>query len=258
MKNSIIILTIAFKCLTCLAENPMKQGDYWYENRAMGSKGTAASPIAIEKAIMYYEVAIRSSATEELAVKLLRSYYFMGSFVPMSKDAQKDLFSKGKSFGEKMVGKFPQSAALKYWLAAQYGKWAKAYGPFNAAKEGIADKIHKLARDVVRTDPMYNDAGGYELLGLTHFYSPYIPFFLTWPDNDEALINLRKAAIQSPTIGNLYCYAMALDKDGKDEEAIRILKQVVKKTPNANKLVEDRNGLAKSIALLNELIKKKS
>ena len=39
---------------------------------------------------------------------------------------------------------------------------------------------------IIELDPDYKDGGGYFMLGVVHLRTPYVPFFLSWPDKDEA------------------------------------------------------------------------
>ena len=225
-------------------------GEQWYDKRAEGANGAAASPDPINKAIAYYESAYSQSSTESSAVSLLRCYYFKGSFVPMTIDEQKTLFSKGTTMGEEALKRFPKSAGVRYWLAALWGKWAKVYGAVPAAKQGVADRIRTLSESLIRLDPNYNEAGGYLILGMVHLHTPYIPFFLTWSSDKTALENIRKAAQLAPTISNNLCLANALIKAGNDSEALVLLKKIRQMQPRAEKLVEDRNGLKQAAELI--------
>ena len=253
MKTSTIIIAAVFTATlsqTVKAVSYEALGKQWYEKRAEGADGTSAKPEPINKAIAYYEKAFEQSATEENAAGLLRCYYFKGSFVTMTTDEQKAIFTKGKNLGETAAKQFPSSAPVKYWLAAHYGKWAKTSGVISAAKEGVADKIKKLSEEIIKLDTNYNDAGGYEILGLVHLYSPNIPFVITWPSNKSALENLKKAVQLAPTIANSFCFAQALEKAGKKELAISILKKISVMQPRQDKLIEDKNGLKQAAELL--------
>lgn len=246
-------LPIFLTCATLSATNSNmleSQGHEWYERRAEGAVGAQAHPEPISKAIALFEKSVEMSPSESNVISLLRSYYFKGSFVPMSNEEQKAIFSKGKNLGENMLKKFSRSAGVRYWLAAHWGKWAKTYGAIAAAREGAADRIKELSESVIQLDPSYNEAGGFEILGLVHFYSPRIPFLLSWPSSQTALENLRKAAQEAPSIANNLCYAQALLKDGKKDAALGLLKKTVAMQPRAERMVEDRNGLVQAMELL--------
>ncbi|TAL59569.1 MAG: hypothetical protein EPN85_09070 [Bacteroidetes bacterium] len=256
MKTSNILIIAALTAALTQTVNAASfevLGKEWYEKRAEGAEGTSAKPEPINKAIAYYEKAFEQQASAENAAGLLRCYYFKGSFVSMTADEQKAIFSKGKNFGEAAVKQFPSSAPVKYWLVAHMGKWAKTYGVISAAREGAADKIKKLSEEIIQLDPNYNDAGGYEILGLVHFHSPNIPFILTWPSNKSALENLYKAAQFAPTIANNLCLAQALAKAGKKDLASALLKKTLTMQPRAEKLVEDRSGLKRVAEVLKNI-----
>jgi tetratricopeptide (TPR) repeat protein len=248
--SALLVLTLV---KTASAVSYETLGNQWYAKRAEGAEGTAAKPKPISLAIAYYEKAFESSPTEELTTSLLKSYYFKGSFVPMKLDEQKLIFSKGKSLGDEMMKQYPASVGVKYWYAAILGKWAKTYGAIPAAKEGLADKMKSLGEQVIKMNPSYNDAGGYEVLGLVHLYSPRIPFLLTWPSDDIAFINLKKAAQVAPTAANNLCLAQALVKAGNKILAISLLEKTLLIAPREDKLIEDRNSLQQVESLLNEI-----
>jgi len=256
MKTSNILILAALTAALAQTVNAASYealGKEWYEKRAEGAEGTSAKPEPINKAIAYYEKAFEQQASAENAAGLLRCYYFKGSFVPMTAAEQKAIFNKGKNFGEEANKQFPSSAPVKYWLVAHMGKWAKIYGVLSAAKEGVADKIKKLSEEIINLDANYNDAGGYEILGLVHLHSPNIPFILTWPSNKTALENLHKAAQLAPTIANTLCFAQALVKAGKKDLAAALLKKTLTMQPRSEKLVEERNGLQQAAEQLKKL-----
>ncbi|GIS73564.1 MAG: hypothetical protein CM1200mP10_31410 [Candidatus Neomarinimicrobiota bacterium] len=65
------------------------------------------------------------------------------------------------------------------------------------------------------------------MLGAVHFKSPYIPFFLSWPDNDKAITFLTKALTIGEETPNQKVYlAQALYRDGQKNRAIDILKKL--------------------------------
>ena len=246
MKTKLIIIAIFATLFTKANTNSATfeaLGKEWYEKRAEGATGNEAKAEPINKAIAFYEKALSQSVTEANAIMLLRCYYFKGSFVTMKDEERKTIFNKGKDLGETMEKQFPKSAGIKYWLAAHWGKWAKVYGAFPAAKEGVADKIKLLSEQVIKLDANYNDGGGYLILGLVNFHSPRIPFFLSWPSNSVALENLEKAVKLSSTIGNNFCLAKAMIKEGKKDQGLALLKKAAAMQPRAEKLIEDKDTL---------------
>ena len=100
---------------------------------------------------------------------------------------KKKIFNKGKALGEKYIQKYPNSVQFRYWYLVNLGSWAQVYGILTAAREGVADQMKTHSEKIIALDPNYQDGGGYFMLGAVHYKSPYIPFLLSWPDNDDAI-----------------------------------------------------------------------
>ena len=232
----------------------LENGITAYNKRADGSDGTIAQSKNINRAIRHFERAMKIDALEEeTADYLLRCYYYKGTFVLSDEDARKAEYNKGKSLAEKMIAKYPNSAALRFRYLTCLGKWAEVYGIFAAAKEGVADLMKEHSEKIIELDPEYENGGGYFMLGAVHFKSPYIPFILSWPDNDDAIIWLRKAFQTGAAIPVQKTYlAKALYKDKQEEEAIRLVKEVISTPPDPEDLVEERFEIEEAKALLED------
>ena len=92
-----------------------------------------------------------------------------------------------------MVEKFPNSVEYRYWYLVNLGSWAEEYGVFAAAREGVADQMRYHSKKIIEIDPYYENGAGYFLLGAVHYKAPYIPFILSWPNNNDALKYLELA-----------------------------------------------------------------
>jgi len=184
---------------------------------------------------------------------LMKCYYYKGTFVETEKDKRLAVYNSSKALGEKMMAAYPKSAAVVYWHATNMGKWGETSGIMKAAKEGLADLMKEWCEKIIELDPKYKKGAGYRLFGIVHFKTPYIPFVLSWPDNDEALKYLKKALEQNPKdfISNVY-YAQALKKDGDKTLAIALLKIVVTWKPNPKTLLEDKKELKEAKRLLED------
>lgn len=253
MKSKIISL-VACMCFITIKQNANTEyeatANAWYERRAENSTGITASSTAIDLAISNFELAVKQTVTESSVTGLMKSYYFKGSFTSLSNDQKRTCFEEGINVGEMYMNSFPESAGIKYWQACLYGKWASVIGAVNAAKQGVAEKIKTLGEEIIAIDPEYHDAGGYEILGLVHFYSPHIPVILTWPSNQIAIENLQLAVTHSPTMANTFSYAKALLKQGNTTTAVLLLNKIKTIQPRQDKLIEDRNCLK----LINDLL----
>ena len=106
---------------------------------------------------------------------------------------------------------------------------------------------------IIELDPEYENGGGYFMLGAVHSKSPYISFILSWPDNDDAIIWLRKAFQTGVAIPVQKTYlAKALYKDKQEDEAIRLVREVISTPPDPDYLVEERFEIEEAKALLED------
>ncbi len=235
-----------------LSQSALDNGIAAYNNRAEGSTEDRAQSGPINKAISHLEEALKDPSLEkEAALVLMKCTYFRGKFVADGEDAQKADFQKGKDLGEKYIAEYPDSAPFRYWYLVNLGSWSEVYGILTAAKEGVADLMKKHSEKIISQDPEYEDGGGYFMLGAVHYKSPYIPFLLSWPDNDDAVKWLEKAVSTGKSTPNQKVYlGQALYKDKQKEKAISLLEEVVGMTPSENRPVEDWEQINKARGLL--------
>jgi tetratricopeptide (TPR) repeat protein len=107
---------------------------------------------------------------------------------------------------------------------------------------------------IIELDPEYQNGGGYFMLGAVHFKSPYIPFLLSWPDNDEAIKYLQLAVETGKAEMNQKNYlAQAVNKDGQHEKARKLLTEVINTEPDPANLVEDLDDIEEARQLLENL-----
>ena len=113
-------------------------------------------------------------------------------------------------------------------------------------------KIH--SEKIIELDPEYRNGGGYFMLGAVHYKSPYIPFLLSWPDNDEAIKYLQLAVETGKAEMNQKNYlAQAINKDGQVEKARKLLMEVINTEPDPANLVEDLDDIKEAKQLLEDL-----
>ena len=235
------------------SQKELEKGIASFNQRFEGSIKSLAKPEPITTAINHFQDALKNSATEtDAELYLLQSYYFRGKYVHRNKEKQKADFSKGKNLGEKCIKKYPDSAPFRYWYLVNLGSWSEVYGIITAAREGVADLMKEHSEIIVSLDPEYENGGGYFMLGAVHFKSPYIPFFLSWPDNNKAITYLTKALTIGDAVPNQKVYlAQALYKDGQKNRAIDMLKEVANMQPLKEEIVRDweQIELAKQLLL---------
>ena len=236
------------------SDSSYQDGILAYNSRALNANGMVAQTTQIDQAIDAFTNAKQSPDHElDAGVYLLRSYYYKGKFVTQDDKGKKEIFNLGKNLGEELVEKFPKSAAIRYWYLVNLGSWSEVYGIFAAAKEGVADIMRDHAEIIIDLDLNYSNGGGYFMLGAVHLKSPYIPFLLSWPNNDEALDFLTKSfqtGIATPT--QTVYRARAFYKDGQKERAIQLLKKLISQPLSNDEPVEDFEQHHKAKAFLAE------
>jgi hypothetical protein len=237
------------------AKAGINEGADFYTKRQDGSKGTLASTENIDKAIEQFSAALLSPESEkDAALYLLKSYYYKAEFAIQDKDEKKKIFNEGKALGEKYIKKYPTSAEFRYWYLVNLGSWAQVYGILTAAREGVSDLMKTHSEKIIELDPEYQNGGGYFMLGAVHFKSPYIPFILSWPDNDDAIKYLQLSVDTGKAEMNQKNYlAQALSKDRQDEKARALLEEVLNTKPGTTTLVEDLDDIEEARQLLEDL-----
>ena len=141
-----------------------------------------------------------------------------------------------------------------YWYLVNLGSWGQVYGILTAAREGVSDLMKTHSEKIIELNPEYRNGGGYFMLGAVHFKSPYIPFLLSWPDNDEAIKYLQLAVETGKAEMNQKNYlAQAINKDGQVEKARKLLTEVINTEPDSANLVENLDDIKDAKKLLADL-----
>lgn len=253
----LLLILSSIITITSYAQSSFEKGIDFYRKRAENADNLTADPKNIDSAIYYFSKAlIEDNLNEEKnASYLIRSYYYKGAFTRLNNEERKVLYNNGKVLGEEMLIKYPESAAIITWYMTCLGKWAETYGKINAAREGVVDKLKGYCEKLIKIDPLYGNGSGYRIFGAIHYEAPYIPFFLTWPSNNEAVKLLTKAyAISKEEPSNNYYLAQALYKDNQKEEAIQMLRQIVTTAPRQSELIEDKYYIQEAKKLLEEYL----
>jgi len=237
------------------AKAGINEGVDFYSKRQVGSNGSLASNENIDKAIEQFSAALLSPESEkDAALYLLKSYYYKAEFAIQDKKEKKSIFNEGKTLGEKYIEKYPTSPEFRYWYLVNLGSWAQVYGILTAAREGVSDLMRTHSKKIIELDSEYRNGGGYFMLGAVHFKSPYIPFLLSWPDNDEAIKYLQLAIETGKAEMNQKNYlAQAINKDGQVEKARKLLTEVINTEPDPENMVEDLDDIKEAKQLLEEL-----
>ena len=250
-----LLIVFCLSMMIASAKAGIKEGVEFYQKRQEGSKGTVASITNINTAIEQFSSAfLTPEFKKDAALYLLKSYYYKAEFAIQEKDEKKKVFNEGKALGEKYIEKYPESPEFRYWYLVNLGSWAQVYGILTAAREGVSDLMRTHSEKIIELDPEYRNGGGYFMLGAVHFKSPYIPFILSWPDNDEAIKFLQLAVDTGKAEMNQKNYlARALNKDDQQDKARKLLTEVINTEPDPANLVEDLDDIEEARQLLKDL-----
>ena len=250
-----LLIIFCLSMMIASAKAGINEGVDFYSKRQVGSNGSLASNENIDKAIEQFSAALLSPESEkDAALYLLKSYYYKAEFAIQDKKEKKSIFNEGKTLGEKYIEKYPTSPEFRYWYLVNLGSWAQVYGILTAAREGVSDLMRTHSEKIIELDPEYRNGGGYFMLGAVHFKSPYIPFLLSWPDNDEAIKYLQLAVETGKAEMNQKNYlAQAINKDGQVEKARKLLTEVINTEPDPANLVEDLDDIKEAKQLLEDL-----
>ena len=252
------------------ASNPLvAEGDRMYSRRQDGRVGSRASAGPINQAIAAYEEAARDPDFVEARWKLVRALYFKGAYTGLDQDSRKAVFQKAKRVAEESIGILQKSLETKgikgflefgpnvlaghfqdrsdsaptfFWAAVAWGEWALSSGKLEAAQTGAADTIRDYALTVIGIDPVFEDGGGYRILGRLHDQAPWIPFVTSWVSQDDAVKFLRLAMQQDKrNFANRHFLAEALYRGNATEksEAIALEESLVADAPSPQHLIEE-------------------
>ncbi|MBC8310918.1 MAG: hypothetical protein H8E72_01305 [Candidatus Marinimicrobia bacterium] len=254
MLRSIIYILITISSFI-FSQSNFGMGKLFYDNREQGRTELVASTKSIDEAIRILDIEVRENPESKEAVEyLLKSYYYRAEYATSNVDEKKSFFDKGKALGLDYIKRYPESIEFRYWYLANLGGWAKVYGILTAAREGVADQMKTHAEKIIEMDSSYKNGGGYYLLGAVHFKSPYIPFLLSWPDNDDAIKFLTLAVETGDAeLTQLNYLSQALYKDGQVEKAKEILNRVINSEPDFDNLIEDLNYIQEAKDLLKDM-----
>ena len=238
MKN--FLFPFFFSTSLLFAQSDLEKANSAYSLRSAGSIKNKADNIQIDLAIKHYESAIKRNNSLEATEGILKSYYFSGQYVSSNIDEKKKIFNKAVKLGEKFILEYPESPGIRYWYLVNLGSWAEAYGVIAAARSGFADTMRVHSEKIIDMDSMYNNGGGYFMLGVVHLRAPYIPFFLPWPDKVKAEKLLESATKTGEnTLPQKFNYAKVLYKNNQKIKALKFLNEVIKSNPSGENKVEE-------------------
>jgi hypothetical protein len=241
MKGLSFLIALFLSSLINAEITHFERGVGLYEQRGKDAVGLRANNDYIDQSIHQFLKAMKVPESElDAGVYLLKCYYYKGKFIAENDDEKKENFNEGKFLGERLIDRYPGSAAAHYWYLVNLGSWSEIYGILSAAKEGVANTMRKLSNKIIDIDKNYSDGGGYFMLGAVHFKSPYIPFLLSWPSDEEALKYLSLAYDTGASTPNQTVYlSRVLYKNGQKQKAISLLSSLVEQEISETNKLED-------------------
>tara|TARA_Y100000590_G_scaffold459605_1_gene617110 strand:- start:276 stop:1007 length:732 start_codon:yes stop_codon:yes gene_type:complete len=230
-----------------------EEGVALYNKRSENIMETVVDGKNILQAINIFESFLDTDKDLEVAVYLVRSYYFMAQYVSQDRSDKILYFDLAKTLSDQYVEKYPDSVEILYWNLANTSNWAKTVGLKMVSKLGEADRYRAKAVDVIVLDPEYEDGGGYFLLGAVYYTAPRIPLLLTWPNNDKAIKYFTKAVqTGKATPLQLVYLSKALLDGGYMDTAKKTLLRLIDVEPRIDNYLEDLYYINEAKSLYNK------
>jgi hypothetical protein len=250
--------------------NPLvADGDQAYAQRQEGRVGLRASPGPIRRAITAYERATSDPDFVEARWKLARALYFQARYTGLDEDGSRAVLAKARRVADdaiRVLGRTLEQRGIKgffelgpealagnlkdrsdgaptyFWAAVCWGGWALSVGKLEAVKTGAADKIRDYGLTVIGIDPVFEEGGGYRIVGRLNDQAPWVPFLTGWVSRADAIQYLRLAmGVSSRNFFNRHFLAEALHRGdaGERAEAVGLEEGLLNDSPSPQRLVED-------------------
>lgn len=259
------------------------RGDAAWKLRAEGRSGIRASAEPIGRACRAYEEALAlQPGSLEARWKLMRALFYLGEHVETDREAQIEIFERGRQLGEEGINRIAatvggrkrllamsaeelraevpnptEAAEIFFWSAGQTGLWGRTRGKLASAREGVAGKIRDYATVSIALDPTIQNGGGHRILGRLHTEAPKIPFITGWIDRSIAISELETCHRISPKdlTTQLYLAEALIEFSPKRKsEGIEMLRTVVESTTDPRWLVEELKAQHDARELLAPLV----
>ena len=277
------ILLILLSGAPLWGETPTERGDRAYRRRATGFlEQGAVAPEPIATAVAVYDQALTADPDNlRLRFKLMNALYFQGYHVLEDKTERREVFERlvdlairsveqcDRKTGRKeamaelslegrakLLRAVPEAAQAYYWLTASWGLWGMTHSKLAAVTQGVATKVRDYSKMITLLDEDFRNAAGLRMLGRLYTEAPKVPFFTGWIDRQEGLDMLRRALeISRRDPRNLFFLAEAIldyDPDHR-EQAVALLREIVRRGPAPEEVVEHSETVELAKQLLAEL-----
>ena len=181
--------------------------------------------------------------------RLTKYYHFLGTHAASaaSNDAAKDALEHGIERGEQAVALVPDRPEGHFWLAASYGEYAQRRNIFKAWR--LVEPMRKALRIVISLDPSHEHGSAYAVLGKLDSEVPG----LFGGNRKRGIRSLEKALDIAPqnSLSKLFL-AEAYLKEDRDDEARRLLEEILTMAPDEGYEFEFRENQEEARKLLSE------
>jgi tetratricopeptide (TPR) repeat protein len=191
-------------------------------------------------------------ADHDLLWRLGRWYAWKSDDPGLPKDERVKLGKQGWDLLERAVAINPRHAGAQFWAMAAMGQYALGLGIVRALTQGIEGKFRERLSQAERFDPAYAHGGIPVAWG--GFYAK-----LPWPkyDEDKAVAYFRKALAINPANLRARVYWAELHRrEEREDEARRLLQEVLNATPNKYDPPEERRCQILAARMMSRLDKR--
>ena len=200
-------------------------------------------------------ISLLAAAVDEDAEKL-RSALAADQVLPLpghvgtpaaSNDAAKDALEQGIERGEQAVALVPDRPEGHFWLAASYGEYGQRRNIFKRWR--LVEPMRKALRIVISLDPSHESGSAYAVLGKLDSEVPG----LFGGNRKRGIRSLEKALDIGPanSLTKLFL-AEAYLKEDRDDEARRLLEEILTMAPDEGYEFEFRENQEEARRLLSE------
>jgi tetratricopeptide (TPR) repeat protein len=193
-----IIFSCLLLCLTplCFSQPVLQLTDTVQKCDQLYSQ--RADSVKVRDAVTCYQAAFAKSPREEIAVRLGKTYYWLGAH--SSEDKQLELFQRGIDWSKKAIEINPKSAGGYFWLGVNNGKYGETRGILKSLF--LVGPIKDSMQQVIAIDPGYEYGGAYRVLGRMYFKLPRF----AGGGIDKSIEYLKKSLEYAPTVSTTHLF----------------------------------------------------
>ncbi len=251
MKTAKILLVLFFIFGSIYARNTdyEKQADLYYSGaKALKDRGRALK--FINRAVENYKKAVKTAPSPEIISSYAGAVDFKYSYIAVtfaSDSEKKAEFKKVIKEAEKYCAENPgceNEPGINYAAAIAWGRYGEIINGWEAATEGVADRIKKAAEKLLEADESYNNYIALATLGRMHYKAPNIVFVLTWPDKNKSKQYLERYLEKNPGSPTaILFFADTLKSLGEEKRALKLYKKAAFMEPRENEYFHDLGAI---------------